>query len=342
MLKFVFRAPLLLALALCAPFAFCGVTVNSPSAGSSTPNPVHFVATATTSCSKGVSAVGIYDNDKLVTVSQGSKMDTSVYLNSGSHTNTVVQSWDNCGAVAKTKISLNVSTASKTIYNLEQSKGWLGYGELPPVYDICSDCTPMVQWGMKQNVTAPAATGVATRFDIGGDTPYSDALWVNHIVGDGSTQGLLDSQETLNSSIHHLTYDVYFYAPTLSPTYALEFDIGQYVGQRAYLYGTMCRVGGNQQWAVWDNPNAKWVSTGIHCDAVAGKWNHLTIQAHRNSSNQLVYESITLNNTVHTMNWVNNSIPRNWHGIVVNFQLDGNSKQTDYSVYLNNLHITYY
>ncbi len=341
MQKCVFRVLHSLVLLLSfAVFAFSGVSVSSPGSGTSVQNPVHFVAAATTSCSKGVGAIGIYDNYKLITFLKGAKLDTSIYLGSGLHSHTTVQSWDNCGGYSKSNLTLNVN--SKTFYSLEQSGGWLGYGELAPVYDICTACRPLVEWGMKQGITSPVLNGTSTRHDLGGTVPYSDALWVNHVIGDGSTQGLPDSSGSLTGSIHNLVYDVYFYGPSLSVSYALEFDIGQYGGGRGWLFGTMCRIGGNKQWAVWDNPNNKWVSTGIPCDAVGGKWNHLVMKFQRTSDNHLLYQWIKLNGVTHNLNWYNNSIPSNWHGVVVNFQLDGNYIQQDYSVYLDNMHITYY
>lgn len=328
------------ALMVSAVPAFCGLVVNSPGIGASVQNPVRFVASASSSCAKGIAAVGIYDNNKLVAVSNGTKLDTNIYLSSGTHSNVVVQSWDNCGNVAKVPTSLKVT--SKTFYNVEENKGWLGYGELPPIYDICTNCRPLVEWGMKQGLAAPVVSGASTRFDIGGTHPYSDVLWTNHLIGDGSTQGLLDSNESLSSTIHNLVYDVYFYAPTLAPSYALEFDTGQYVGGRGFLFGTMCVVEGTKHWAVWDNPNAKWIHTSLPCNVVSGQWNHLVQTFQRTADNRLLYKTITLNGVTQTLNWLNNSIPSNWHGIVINFQLDGNHQQQAYSVYLDNLHITYY
>ena len=56
------------------------VNVTLPAPGSTSSSPVHFVANAKTSCSKGVAAVGIYVNNGLVTTIPGSKLDTSISL----------------------------------------------------------------------------------------------------------------------------------------------------------------------------------------------------------------------------------------------------------------------
>lgn len=294
--------------------------------------------------------MGVYDNNVLMVTQSGSKLDTDVALTAGTHNNVVVQYWDHCGNAAKTRFSLkvdvaadtNTSTSSgKTFSNVEEYKGWLTYGELAPSYGICTDCRPKVTWGMKQGVTASGGVTNAARFDVGGDVKYSDALFVNHLIGDGTTQNLPDSNNTILKSIGHLTYSVDFYSDHLELAHALEFDIGLNHSGRAHMFGTECRMEGNKVWAIWDNPNHKWVDTSIPCEAQDGKWNHLTIEFTHTSDNHLIYNSITLNGKTSTLNWKNNSIPSNWRGLVVNFQLDGNKYQSDYSVYLNKLNITY-
>jgi hypothetical protein len=58
----------------------------------------------------------------------------------------------------------------------------------------------------------------------------------------------------------------------------------------------------------------------------------------------VLYKSFTLNGVTHDLNWKYGhfSGPSGWYGIVVNFQLDGNYKLWDYSVYLDKLNLTYY
>ncbi len=337
--------PCIVLFSLFLPSAFAGITLSSPSNGATVSSPAHFVASASSGCSKGVAAMGVYDNNVLMMTSGGSKLDTQVALSSGTHRNTVVQYWDHCGGSGKVQISLNVDGTSAdnsggfTFANLEDKSGWLGYGELAPVYDICTDCRPKVTWGFKQGITDPAVGATSTRFDVGGSVKYSDALFVNHLLGDGSPTP--DPNATILSSIHQLTYDVWFFGSHLELAHALEFDIGLNFNGRAMMFGTECRMEGNEVWALWDNPNHKWVDTQVPCKAVNGKWNHLVLQFHRTDGNYLVYDSITLNGTTNSLGWKTNSVPHTWHGLVVNFQLDGNGTQADYSVYIDKLNITY-
>jgi hypothetical protein len=334
--------------------AFAGVSISSPSPSGTVQSPVRFVASATTPvCSAGVAGMGVYDNNILMTTTSGSKMDTQVSLTDGTHNNVVVQYWDFCGHSAKERMSIKVNSSApkphddvpsdaKTFANVEEMSGWIGYGELKPKFAICTDCRPKVTWGFKQGISSPSLTGNAMRFDIGGTQSYSDALFINHMIGDGSTRGMPDNDGKIISSIHHIIFDVYFYTDHLERSQALEFDMSLNIEGRAHQFGTECINKSNKVWALWDNAGHRWVMTDVPCEMLNAKWNHLVLKFQRTTDNHLIYESITLNDKVHTLNWLNNSRPSNWHGFVVNFQMDGFEKQEAYSVYLDKLNITYY
>src|SRR6059058_820918 len=121
---------------------FAGVTVSSPGSGSVT-SPVHFVAKATSACSKGVAATGIYTAPyALAFLNNGPNLDTNLTMSPGVY-NVAVQQWDNCGGSTKTMVPLTVTanTNAKTFANLQNSKGWTGYALLPPAFGICTSCT---------------------------------------------------------------------------------------------------------------------------------------------------------------------------------------------------------
>ena len=100
--------PLLLAFA--TP-AVATVTVSKPVSGATVSSPVNFVASATaaSTCSKGVAAVGIYVNSVLQYKVNGSSLNTSLTLSPGTDSNTVVQEWDNCGGASTTAVPITVS-----------------------------------------------------------------------------------------------------------------------------------------------------------------------------------------------------------------------------------------
>jgi hypothetical protein len=74
----------------------------------------------------------------------------------------------------------------------------------------------------------------------------------------------------------------------------------------------------------------------------SNSWNHVTIKVQRNANNSLQYDSITLNGQTSTLNWTFDpgSAP-NWYGVTIHYQMDGDSKQDSYNVYLDNMTVSY-
>jgi phospholipase C len=104
MMKINLRLCLLSAVLLLELPAFATVTVSSPKSGASVTSPVSFVATATAStCSTGVSAMGIYVSNSLVYKVNGASLNTQLSFSPGSY-QAVVQEWDNCGGASNTAV----------------------------------------------------------------------------------------------------------------------------------------------------------------------------------------------------------------------------------------------
>ncbi len=327
--------------------AFAGVTVSSPGSGSTSGSPVHFVASATSACSKGVAAMGIYTAPYVLAyVSNGATLDTKLSMNPGNY-NVVVQHWDNCGGTAKAAVNLSVSgTASggRTFSNLQHGGGWTGYALLPPSFGICTSCTasgPQLKWSWTPNISSPSLDGIATKTVMGGGTAqWGDVLWNNHLIGDFSSQGLPDLSHTLVPQYHNFTYDVWFWIADASVSQALEFDINQFFGGKSFIWGHECRIAGGHQWDTWNNQTQHWVPSGIPCNPISGAWNHLVIQVQRTSTNKLLFHSITLNGKTSVLDRYDTPTARNWYGITINYQIDGNVNGTPYGVYIDKLNFT--
>jgi hypothetical protein len=316
-----------------------GVWVTSPTTGGVS-SPVNYAATATTGCSKGVASMGIYVNNSLNYVVSGAKLNTNVTLTPGSY-DTVVQEWDYCGGSTFKHVAVTV--AGNAFTNLQAAGGWKGYGEFPPKYDVCVQCGSGVTWSMNQGVTSPSLSGNATKFSIGGTTPYSDVLWTNPLIGDFSTQGMPDHDHKIIPNLHNFTYDLYFYSSDLSPSQVLEFDINQYFNSMGFTWGNQCRIAGGNEFDIWDNVNWKWIPTGVPCKPVNNSWNHLTLQMQRTWDNKLLYHSITLNgNTTVIDRYFPPFVIGNWYGVTANYQMDGNYKQSPYSVYVDKFSLIYW
>ncbi|MGB2604767.1 MAG: hypothetical protein WBC78_14305 [Candidatus Sulfotelmatobacter sp.] len=325
-----------------------GVSVTSPADNSTVGSPVNFKATATTSCSKGVSSMGIYTAPyQLAYVVNGDSMNYNLPLNPGTY-HTVVQEWDGCGGASTTPVTITVSsgggvTEGKSFSHLQRSGGWADYGQRAPTF---VDCSPSpcdnIAFSMSQGVKSPSMSGAATEMYLGGSEAYGDGLWNNHLIGDGSSQGMPDSNHSIVPTLHDFTYDVYFWGANLGAAQAVEFDINQFFDGMGFIWGHECRVAGGNEWDIWDNVSQHWVPTGVSCYPANNSWNHLTLQVERTADNQLLYKSITLNGKTANLNqYYDHGSAPGWYGVTINYQEDGNYKQTPYSVYLDQLTFGY-
>jgi hypothetical protein len=324
-----------------------GVTVSAPVANSTVTETVQYVASATTTCAKGVAAMGIYSTPGVLAyVTQGAELNSVIELKPGTY-DTVVQEWDNCGGSSVTKVPITVSGSSVAgvFYDLHQESGWTGYALLPVEYNICTACLasgPETTWSMTQKVSSPSLSGNSSQMSIGGETVYSDVLWNNHLIGNFSSQGLPDTNETIVPNLYNFTYDVYFYVPEVQLSQALEFDINQFVNGYSYIWGHECRIAGGNEWDIWDDPAQTWHPTGVPCNPLANAWNHLVLMVQRTSDNHLLFESITLNGVTAPLNYYESPTTTTWYGVTVNYQQDGNYAQSPYSVWLDNLNFAYW
>src|SRR3984957_4181299 len=236
-----------------------------------------------------------------------------------------------------------VTSTANTFSNLQHSSGWSSFGQGPPDF---IDCSPSpcdgISFSMSPGISSPSMSGNATQFNLGGTAVYTDALFNNHLIGSLSSQGMPDTNHTQVPSYHNFTYDVYFYGTNLELSQAVEFDINQFFNNMGFIWGHECRIAGGHEWDVWNNLTAQWTPTGIACNPVDNAWNHLTIQVQRTADNQLLYQSITLNGVTSTLNqYYDPGSAPGWYGVTVNYQMDGNSQQSPYSVYLDDLTFTY-
>ena len=233
-----------------------------------------------------------------------------------------------------------------TLSNLHQKDGWQSYGELPPTYSLCNTCSPNgtnLNWSMQQGVNSPSKSGNSAAFAIGGDVDYSDVIWINHLIGVGSTQNLPDPDNSINEAAHNFTYDVWFYGTDLTKAQALEFDINQFVDGKSFVWGHQCRIANGANW--WDistDGGAHWQASSAACNPKESDWNHLVIQVQRTSDDKLLFQTITLNGDTKTLNFQEDPGSTDWKGITINYQQDGDYAQQSYTVWLDQLNFTYW
>ena len=320
-----------------------GVIVSSPQNNSSVGASVPYSATATTSCPTGVAAMGIYVNGSLAFKSDGPSLKTKLTLPAGTQ-NTTVQSWDNCGAVATTPVVVNVTAGTK-LAQLQSVGNWNQWGELAPVYDICdAPCNGAVNWSMYQHVRGNSLSGDATQFNMGGSTPYSDVLWSNKLIGQGSTLNMRDEHRTIIPSVRHLIYDTDVYVDNLAVAQDLEFDVNLFMSGVGMEWGMECNHLDGNVWDIWNNVDIHWVHTTIPCTIADKQWNHVNFEVQREANNDLTYLSVTVNGVTTPINQTVAPfrVPKGWYGMTVNYQMDGDYAMHNNTTYLDKTNFTYW
>jgi PKD repeat protein len=89
-----------------------GVTVATPTSGSTSNSPVHVLASAASG--NGISATWVYVDGVAMYKTNSASVDTSIPLSGGSHS-MVVQAWDTKGTVLKAPVSLTVVATPKVV-----------------------------------------------------------------------------------------------------------------------------------------------------------------------------------------------------------------------------------
>jgi hypothetical protein len=182
---------------------------------------------------------------------------------------------------------------------------------------------------MTENQGDPSLSGKAAEFKLGGPTRYSNALWWKQLGP--------------NSTPTHFVYDLYFYMQDPSAPEALEFDINQSMNGVRYTWGTECSYRDTGYWDIWNPETGAWETTSVPCPVVAAnQWHHLTWTVER-VNGQAHYISVELDGDVHTVDKYYNP-QRNYNGDGVNvaFQLDGDYRQDPYSVWLDNVSLSFW
>ena len=310
------------------PQSGSGVSVSSPTAGANLGSPVHFVASAVSPDQYPITSMMIYVDDQSQYSVYANSLDTYVTLGAGNHT-AVVKSWNSAGEISTQTVPFSVGSSSapppsngNVIANIQQLSGW----------NSCSACAGsqgIAQFSMTQHEGSPSLDGNTTQFWIGGNTPYTNAMWVKSL--------------SAGSDATHFTYDLYFYMDNPSAAEALEFDVNVAYNGQYYVFGTQCSPRWSQTWDTWDENAGSWNSTGVGCPTFpANTWNHVTIELERTWDNQLHWIAISMNGTRNTIDrYVASKATQYSNGISVDFQMDGNYNQTDYSVWVDQMSLTY-
>jgi hypothetical protein len=292
------------------------INVIAPS-GSSASSPVHYVATASTTCSGGVTSIGIYTSPgQLAYTTSGASLDTNLTLDPGSY-NTTVQSWDQCGGSAKASVPLTISaTGSQTFSHIEQMSGWYIYPDQGN--PVCSS-KPTI-------VSTPSLDGTSGKFHLAPTGEFNNCLWPI----------LLGSSATAT----HFTLDTSYAVSDPPVAQGLEFSSNKHIGSDWYKFSVQCSYN-KGIFSVWDTAGARWSPTSIPCTRpAANTWNHLTVNT-AISNGEAVFLSLTLNGVTYPINQsFSPTTEPSSYSFGVHFQMDGDRAGDAYDTYLDQLTFT--
>ncbi|HLJ86218.1 MAG TPA: Ig-like domain-containing protein [Candidatus Angelobacter sp.] len=300
------------------------VTVSSPANGSTVSSPIPVIASA--NAPHAIKTMQVFLDNKSVFTVNAASLNTSIAASTGAHT-LMVQAADSTGATYRQSLVVTVSGTPSNASTKTQI-------QTMPSWGSCTVCAgiggngPVAIYSMAQNQSSPSLSGKSAKFSISGPTPYADAIWYKDL-------GVANSAKNLK-------YDLDFYLTTPQFAQSLEFDSNQNTGVRQFIYGTQCNVKHGGVWDVWDTAVGTWRHTTVPCAApTAYKWHHLTWEFTRTDS-QITFIALTYDGVKHYINQTYSSRASKSQKINVAFQMDGDSAQHPYSVWLDNVTLSYW
>ncbi len=183
-------------------------------------------------------------------------------------------------------LSLGVFAGAQSVTNIEKLPGW----------QSCSSCAGPgghgynAPHGITQHVSHPSLDGAATQFWLGGNHPYSNALFFKPLGG--------------RANASHFTMDFDFWVGNASVVQGLEMDIFYARNGKKNYFLTECDSRGTYS-GTWQVSNAvadRWQHTGLPCHVRSFAWNHVTLEFYRQPNGMTQFVSVAMNGDKHYVN----------------------------------------
>jgi hypothetical protein len=200
----------------------------------------------------------------------------------------------------------------------------------------CSSCAapggvgPSVPYSYTLNVASPSLDGASTQFWLGGSTPYSNALFTNHLGGRAGASNFI------------LDFD--FYIADATAAQAMEFDIFYGRDGLKNYFLTECDTNGMYAgtWQVQNIQLDTWIHTGLPCHVNSNAWNHVTLEFDREVDGNTRFITAAMNGDTQYVNQIYAALQDSSFEMTTGVQLDGNSRQTNFSIWVDRMSITYW
>ncbi|MEO8725151.1 MAG: hypothetical protein ABI383_03430 [Acidobacteriaceae bacterium] len=217
--------------------------------------------------------------------------------------------------------------AQTNIYNIEKMSGW----------QSCGSCAQPgghgynTPHGITQHLRSPSLDGSSTQYWLGGggSHPYSNALFFKPLGGrNGATS---------------FTLDFNFWIANASVAQGIEMDIFYARNGKKNFFLTECDSRGQHAgtWQVSDAVHDSWQHTGLPCHVRSYAWNHVTLQFLRQSDGNTRFVSVSMNGQTQYVNRTYAGANDGSFQMNAAVQLDGDEHQDNYSIYTDDMKITY-
>jgi hypothetical protein len=313
------------------------VCIASPANGASVTSPMTMSAAADLS-EASIQYMRVYIDGSADYFTFYNKFTALFWMPNGTHNLEVIATDANGNNVSST-LSVNVTgqASSPVVSSIQNTPNWepcsAVYGPTTPrAGQLCAAGAGAAVSTMTEGVTSPSLSGSSAHFTMGGPTGYSNELYTMSLGGgDSPTQ---------------FTYDFYVMVDNPKAPQALEFDVNQTINDTRWTWGTECNFNGNYpnvgEWDVWNGaPDTGWQRTSAPCPTFpANQWQHI-IWTFERVGDQVHYVSLQVNDTTYPLD-LYFSDQQDWSmgQINVAFQMDGNSQQVPYNVWLDNVNLT--
>jgi len=219
------------------------------------------------------------------------------------------------------------NTVTTTLSHVEEN-AWL----------TCGNCGnngatgPTASYFDTLGIAAPSEDGSATQFTIAATVPFTNGYFYQH-------------HTPVATQIYGLTYSFDLYIPTGSENLpqAIEFECQQIVNGYVYNFSWQALYPGNT-WRIFDYGLKRWDATGIPLTRFTpGTWHRIVAEYHNDLTNHLViHDAITVDGVRTPVNITHNAFFAGGANQFTNaVQLDSNSAAATYSVYVDQMSITY-
>lgn len=220
-------------------------------------------------------------------------------------------------------------TASATVIDRIEESPWL----------TCGNCGnngatgPTAAYSDTLGIAVPSEDGSSAQFSIAASVAY--------------TNGYFYQRHTpVTSQINALKYEFDLYIPQGSETLpqAIEFECQQVLNGWVYNFGWQALYPGST-WRIFDYGLKRWDDTGIaFTHFTPGTWHHIVAEYHNDTvAHTVLHDALTVDGVRTPVNILHNAF---FSGAVNNqltnaVQLDSNSVPDPYSVYVDQMKITY-